>query len=81
MSKIKQLNPPAAKSRPMTEQERKMRIMQFLQQKREAFSLNILCSILRSDAGSDKDQVVNKAVEIADALMERLYPMEEPGKE
>lgn len=31
--------------RPMTDEEKKARIMQFLQQKREQFSINILCSL------------------------------------
>ena len=33
---------PQAKPRPLTEEEKKARIIQFLQQKREQFSINIL---------------------------------------
>ena len=68
---------------PMTEEEKKARIMQFLQQKREAFSINILCSLLQNNPGIPPDVVLTKAVDLADGLMEKLYPMpkEEKPKE
>ena len=61
--------------RPLTEEETKARIMQFLQQKREAFSINILCSLLQNNPGIHPDDVIVKAVCLADGLMEKLYPM------
>ena len=66
--------------RPLTEQEKQARIMQFLQQKREAFSINILCSLLQNNPGIHPDDVLTKAVDLADGLMEKLYPMPEEGK-
>jgi hypothetical protein len=85
---------PQAKQRPLTEEEKKARIMQFLQQKREQFSLTILnglCSnpeavskkVVVTGDGRQRTEInnggilVTKAVEMADALMEKLYPMEE----
>lgn len=75
--------------RPLTEQEKQARIMQFLQQKREQFTLNILnglCHNIKSntpEAGVIEDvyDVVDLAVKMADKLMQKLYPMErEEGK-
>lgn len=80
--------------RPLTEEEKKARIMQFLQQKREQFSLTILNGLCSNPEAVSKKVVVTgdgrqrieinnggvlvtKAVEMADALMEKLYPMEE----
>ena len=69
--------------RVITPEEQKQRIMQFLQQKREAFSINILCSLLQNNPGIHPDDVLTKAVDLADGLMEKLYPMpkEEKPKE
>lgn len=65
--------------RSMTQEEQKQRIMQFLQQKREQFSLTILnglCHNLKmmDDAGME---VVDLAIKMADHLMEKLYPIKE----
>ena len=66
--------------RPLTEQEKQARIMQFLQQRRESFSINILCSLLQNNPGVHPEDVVTKAVELADNLIKKLYPMEEESK-
>ena len=66
--------------RPLTEQEKQARIMQFLQQRREAFSINILCSLLQNNPGVHPEDVVTKAVDLADNLIKKLYPMEEESK-
>ena len=57
--------------------------MQFLMEKREAYSIKILC-VMMQGAVTDKDvtnyrckSLVKLAVEMADALMEKLYPIEE----
>ena len=64
--------------------------MQFLMEKREAYSIKILC-VMMQGAVTNKDvtnykckSLVNLAVEMADALLEKLYPMpkeEEPEEE
>ena len=71
---------PQVKQRPLTEEEKQARIMQFLQQRRESFSINILCSLLQNNPGVHPEDVVIKAVDLADNLIKKLYPMEEESK-
>ena len=73
--------------RPMTDEEKQQRIMQILTQKRETFSLSILSGMVQG-AVTNKDvtnmqckSLVDLAVEMADALMEKLYPMPKEDKE
>lgn len=73
--------------RPMTDEEKQQRIMQILTQKRETFSLSILSEMVQG-AVTNKDvtniqckSLVDLAVEMADALMEKLYPMPKQDKE
>ena len=73
--------------RPMSDEEKQQRIMQILTQKRETFSLTILSGMVQG-AVSNKDvtnaqckSLVDLAVEMADALMEKLYPMPKEDKE
>ena len=66
--------------RPMTDEEKQARIMQFLQQRRESFSINILCSLLQNNPGVHTEDVVIKSVDLADNLIKKLYPMEEESK-
>ena len=73
--------------RPMTDEEKQQRIMQILTQKREAFSISILSGMVQG-AITNKDvtntqckSLVDLAVEMADALMEKLYPMPKEDKE
>ena len=73
--------------RPMTDEEKQQRIMQILTQKREAFSIYILSGMVQG-AVTNKDvtntqckSLVDLAVEMADALMEKLYPMPKEDKE
>lgn len=72
---------------PMSNEEKQQRIMQFLAQKREMFSTTILASMLqgaitnKNATNIDCKSMVDLAVEMADALLEKLYPMPEEGKE
>ena len=73
--------------RPMTDEEKQQRIMQILTQKRETFSLAILSGMVQG-AVTNKDVtniqckcLVDLAVEIADALLEKLYPIPKEDKE
>ena len=68
---------PMPVQRPLTDEEKQARIMQFLQQKRESFSINILCSLLQNNPGVHPEDVITKAVDLADKLMEKLYPIKE----
>ena len=72
--------------REMTDEEKQQRIMQILTQKREAFSISILSGMLQG-AVTNKDvtniqckSLVDLAVEMADTLMEKLYPMPKEDK-
>lgn len=81
--------PRVAPAQPLTEEQKKMKIAKFLQQKREGFAINILCNLchaadLKVVATMDKtkltidtDGLVDKAVEMADKLIEKLYPLPE----
>lgn len=73
----------AAAQRPLTEEEKKVKIMQFLQQKRETIAVNVLCNLVHG-AINNKNvtnfqarTMVDLSVEIADALIEKLYPLPE----
>ena len=66
--------------RPLTDEEKQARIMQILAQKRESFSISILCSLLQNNPGVKNEDVITKAVNLADGLMEKLYPMPEDEK-
>ena len=63
--------------RPLTAEEKQARVMQFLAQKRESFSISILCSLLQNNPGVKNEDVIIKAVDLADGLMEKLYPIKE----
>jgi hypothetical protein len=64
--------------RPLTEEVKQARIMQFLAQKRETFALAILQGICSNPEIHAKNPV-DEAVEMADKLMEKLYPIKEEG--
>lgn len=77
------MRPTKTIQRPLTDEEKQQRIMQFLTQKRETFSLSILSGMVQG-AVTNKDvtniqckSLVDLAVEMADALMEKLYPIKE----
>ena len=76
----------AAAQRPLTEEEKKVKIMQFLQQKRETIAVNVLCNLVHG-AITNKDEtnfqveiLVEVAVNVADKLIEKLYPLPEQDK-
>ena len=77
------MRPTKTIQRPLTDEEKQQRIMQFLTQKRETFSLSILSGMVQG-AVTNKDvtniqckSLVDLAVEMADALMQKLYPIKE----
>lgn len=96
MAQKPNIRPIQGQQRPLTEEEKKFQIMRFLQQKRENFSLTILkglCSnpeaVSKTIVATEKrthteinngDILVNKAVEMADLLIEKLYPLPEEDK-
>ena len=77
------MRPTKTIQRPLTDEEKQQKIMQFLTQKRETFSLSILSGMVQG-AVTNKDvtniqckSLVDLAVEMADALLEKLYPIKE----
>jgi len=86
MSNYVQRPVPQVKQRPLTEEEKKVKIMQFLQQKRETFAVNILCNMVQSEIdnlisnSSAPSAIVKMAVKMADELINELYPMPEEDK-
>ena len=77
------MRPTKTIQRPLTDEEKQQRIMQFLTQKRETFSLSIISGMVQG-AVTNKDatnfqckSLVDLAVEMADALLEKLYPIKE----
>ena len=77
------IRPIQGQQRPLTEEEKRVKVMQFLQQKRETISVNLLCNLVHG-AITNKDVtnmdckgLVNLSVEMADALLEKLYPIKE----
>ena len=70
--------------KPLTEAEKaeqnKQKILQFLQQKRDQFSISILCHKCHNPFLSKK-RLVKKSVALADALIEKLYPIPENKQE
>lgn len=75
------MRPTITIQRPLTDEEKQQRIMQFITQKRETFSINILSAVAH---GADTDwtdveikDAVDLSVKMADALMEELYPIKE----
>lgn len=79
--------PQVAPARPLTEEEKKAKIMQFLQQKRESFALNILCNLIRGAASNAElseeggEGLVKLSVKMADNLIGELYPLPEETKD
>lgn len=71
--------------KPLTDEEKKAKVVQFLSQKREAFSLNILCNLCRCLDKRASSQhaaaMVDLSVEMADHLLEKLYPLPEETEE
>ena len=82
--------------KPLTEEEKKAKVIQFLQQKREQFAINILCSLCQGVSSAravvkadmhcttiriDTNGLVDDAVNMADNLIEKLYPLPEEKKE
>ena len=78
MSKVTPYPAPQQVQRPLTKEEKQMRIMQFLQQKREQFAINILCNMTQG-AICNKEvtnyackSLVDLSVEMAHRLLLKL---------
>ena len=65
----------------LTDEEKKRKIMQFVQQKRESFAISLLCALTEAEPEVAKETLVERAVALADCLFEKLYPLPEETKE
>ena len=71
-----------------TKEEQEMQIARFFANKREQFAINILANIVKGNAfaypkDQDKDSflgVVDLSVEMADRLVQKLYPVVKEDK-
>ena len=61
----------------LTPEQKQEAMVRFFSQKRESFSTGILFNMCQNPAMADTDPkvVVDSAVEMADYLMEKLYPI------
>ena len=67
-----------AKQRPLTDEEKKERVIQFFMQKREQYAISILSGMVQGEAFlSDNDcvKVVKAAIFMAGKLLDELYPI------
>lgn len=75
MSQTNQNNP-----EPLTEKQKQEQIIRFLTQKRESYAQGILfnlCHMTHIESPSQGAALVDVAVEMADHLLEKLYPIKE----
>ena len=68
---------------PLTEEQKEQQVLRFFAQKREQFAVSILNNACKGANLSGKRHIklVKKSVEMADALIQELYPLPEKNKE
>ena len=66
----------------LTPEQKKEAMMRFFTQKRESFTTGILFNLCQNPAMKDSDpvQLVDNAIEMADHLIEKLYPLKEESE-
>lgn len=78
------MKPAAQRPNPMTEEQKLEQIARFLSQKREAFATGILFNLIQGQADmlpvAGCMEAVSIAVKMADALIEKLYPVPSPSE-
>lgn len=67
---------------PLTPDQKQEAMLRFFTQKRESFTTGILFNLCQNPAMKDSDPkvLVNTAVEMADHLIETLYPLKEESE-
>lgn len=70
-------------ARELTPEQKQEAMVRFFTQKRESFTTGILFNLCQNPAMGDADPktVVDHAVDMADYLIEKLYPLNEPTKQ
>lgn len=81
---MKKSNPVARQqvARELTPEQKQEAMVRFFTQKRESFTTGILFNLCQNPAMGDADPkvVVEHAVEMADYLLEKLYPLKEESE-
>ena len=81
---MKKSNPVARQqvARELTPDQKQEAMVRFFTQKRESFTTGILFNLCQNPAMGDTDPkvVVDHAVEMADYLIEKLYPLKEESE-
>lgn len=81
MNKSEKKSIPVARQQvaPLTPEQKQEAMLRFFTQKRESFTTGILFNMCQNPAMKDSDSkvVVDHAVEMADYLIEKLYPLKE----
>lgn len=69
-------------ARELTPEQKQEAMVRFFTQKRESFTTGILFNLCQNPALGDADPkiVVDHAVEMADYLLEKLYPLKEESE-
>ena len=84
MNKSMKQSRPAGKPQvaPLTPEQKQEAMLRFFTQKRESFTTGILFNLCQNPALGDADPktVVDHAVEMADYLIEKLYPLKEESE-
>lgn len=84
MNKSMKPSRPAGKPQvaPLTPEQKQEAMLRFFTQKRESFSTGILFNLCQNPAMADSDPkiAVDHAVEMADYLIEKLYPLKEESE-
>lgn len=84
MNKSMKPSRPAGKPQvaPLTPEQKQEAMVRFFAQKRESFTTGILFNLCQNPAMGDADPkvVVDHAVEMADYLIEKLYPLKEESE-
>lgn len=67
---------------PLTPEQKQEAMVRFFTQKRESFTTGILFNLCQNPAMKDSDpkELVNTAVDMADHLIEKLYPLKEESE-
>ena len=68
------------KPQPPTEEELMAKRLAYFAQRREGIAVHILGSLLQNNPGVKGEDVVIKAVDLTDKLLEKLYPKPEDKK-
>lgn len=84
MNKSKKPSRPAGKPQvaPLTPEQKQEAMLRFFTQKRESFATGILFNLCQNPAMADTDPMiaVDHAVEMADYLIEKLYPLKDESE-